>query len=206
MKFPMFAILAMTLLLAHADEPVRVIGPIAGGMPATPSAPLPTLEVAPEDILDTRVHEVAEGTITLQKIAPVELPPLPEAPALPVAQRGASAPALEPAPASPLFLVSATTHHSTSFNGSVRTRFQWRSEQGESFTAWSNVDANWLGGFTAFEASGIHYQFLLTLTNIDLDQAATNAATQGRSFTPPRHPRTPRHSRELSRHRRLALA
>lgn len=47
--------------LALADEAAHVVGTIADGTPTLPAAPLPKLDIAPEDVLATQVHDPNPG-------------------------------------------------------------------------------------------------------------------------------------------------
>ena len=58
----------------------RVIGEIPDGTPPPPQLSTPSFVVPAEDVLESKTHRQGGREITIQRIAPIELPPLVEAP------------------------------------------------------------------------------------------------------------------------------
>lgn len=113
--------------LAFAQETAHLVEPT---QPAVPAKPLPKLEVAPQDILSTKVKDLGDRNLIIQEIAPVDLPPPPDPPA-PVemtAERRAAFEArrLQFKQRRNLSL-SVTVFRSERYEGKVRTLFCWRS-------------------------------------------------------------------------------
>jgi len=75
LAIPCFGFLAS---ISFAQETAHVVGPITDGTLVAPAQPIPKLEIAPEDVLQTQVRDLGNRKITLRQISPIELPPLPD--------------------------------------------------------------------------------------------------------------------------------
>lgn len=58
----------------------QIIGRISDAPPSEPAPPPVKLVISPEDVLESKTVEVGERQITVEKITPIELPPVPEPP------------------------------------------------------------------------------------------------------------------------------
>lgn len=197
MNFRSFALVTLTLLvrLSLADEAPRIVDPIADGAPSEPAPELPKLDISPEDVIETKVRDLGERKITIQKVNPVELPPMPQ-PAPPVELTPQQIEELrsmrQDEKESILLMMSVTVYRSEHFDEGVRTQFRWWSrERGEDFEAWSNVNGNWLTGFANFETSNRIYAMLLGIGNYDIDGWKAALKSRGRDFNEPEIPDIP---------------
>lgn len=183
---PCFGLLAS---LSFAQEAASVLGPISDGSPS-PAAPPPfKIETAQEDILETKVREQGGRKIIIQKVTPVELPPIPEpvAPTKPTPEQRAAweARRLQMKKREFIFL-SATVYRSPRYPGGARTQFRlWSKDRKEPFEVWSNVDGQWMGGFANFQTPTTVYSVCMGIGALDVDRIETVWASKGRIYTPP---------------------
>ncbi len=142
----------------------------------------------PEEILDTKVHDLGERRLILQEVIPPPLPAPPPAPAPfdpsdPAAQQRLAAFQARYAD-SELIAFSATVYDH------AHTLLRWwpQDRPAEACTAWVNVDLNHLGGHIVVEHGGRRFRLNLGLGNEDTAKAAAAWARRGGSYQPPAIP------------------
>jgi len=179
--------------LSFAQETAHLTGPVSTGQPP-PAPPLAKLVIAPQDVLDSKSTDLGDRRITIQKVAPIELPAPAEAaavPAISAEQRTAFIARRQQAKPRVLLMMAVTIVHSESYSGDkFRTRIRWSSDDHtRQFEVISNIDGNWLGGgFSEFETATNHYSLFCSPGNEDVDRLSALMASKGRAYQPPAIP------------------
>ncbi len=168
----------------------RIIGEIPDGTPSEPAPPPAKLVVAPEEVLESKTVEVGERRITNEKIAPLELPPVPE-------------PAPPPDPLAPevqqqiqqlsakyrettFVFIGATIFHSADLPGPRTLVRVWDQESKTSYSCWSSANWNWLGGIGSFQGEdGQQYAFVMSHSNMDIDRWSEFMEERGKEYVAP---------------------
>lgn len=170
----------------------RILGNLPDGTPPPPEPLKPKFIVPARDILESKSHEQGGRTITVRKIAPIALPPPPEAPApidlndpavqQRIAERRANHPGWK------LLLVGATVYHSK--DGPARTLVRiWPQAQGEPITVWSSADFSLLSGIPTFTVSSGETAMLMMAWSVtNLDNANATQRKFARQFAAPAIP------------------
>lgn len=174
----------------------KIIGEIPDGTPSEPAPPPVKLVIAPEDVLESKTVEVGERQITMERIAPLELPPIPE-------------PAPPPDPLSPevqqqiqelsakyrettLVFLGATIFHSADLPGPRTLIRVWDQKSKTSYSCWSSANWNWLGGIGSFQGDdGQPYAFIMSHSNMDIDRWSEFMEERGKEYVPPTVPELP---------------
>jgi len=219
MKPAVGSIIGPILLLALAcpsvlaqEEPVteveiegeaKLLGKVADGTPPPPAPPRPMPEVK---ILSSSVRQEGGRTITMNRVAPPDLPPLPPPPEPPGEEE---LEALRQSPEYQAFLAEAQEHArktriafvSATVYDHEKTRLWWwvpgdreQNIEARSFRAWSNVDFFHLGGFGSYEYDGIQYMLIMGIggtTTEQLREWQRRAAEHGVEFELPVSPDLP---------------
>ena len=190
----------VTLLLVatiRAQEPARegavLIDPIAI-QPTSSDAPAPEPErliIAPEDILSSKVVHSEGQKFTIQEIVPIDLPPIPAAPApQPLTAEELAARDSRIAQADPqrTLMLSCTVYDGT------RTLITW-SSQGvtpvQTYKAWSNVNFHHYDSLRRFKKNSTTYMLMFMIGDEDTARAAARAARAGMTYSPPLIPELP---------------
>ncbi len=154
------------------------------------------LIIAPEEILESRVHDLGDRKITTEKISPIELPPIPAPPPPPDPLDPAvhaRMQALREKHAHTAFvLIGATVYNSTAFADGPRTRVTLRGKNGEVVTCWSSADWDLFTGTGSFmDSSGRAYALIMSHSSLDMDRWTEFVARRGGTFQPPVIPSIP---------------
>jgi hypothetical protein len=190
----------VTLLLVatiRAQEPARedavLIDPIAL-QPTSSDAPAPEperLKIDSEDILSSKVVYREGQKFTIQEIVPIDLPPIPAAPApQPLTAEELAARDARIAQADPqrTLMLSCTVYDDT------RTLITWNS-QGvtpmQTYKAWSNVNFHHFDSLRRFKKNRTTYMLMFMVGDEDTARAAARAARAGKTYSPPLIPELP---------------
>lgn len=176
-----------------AGQPAELLDPIVKEpvteQPAAP--PAPTLEVAPEDILSSKIVYRDGQKFTIQEITPVELAPLPEPPQQrqltpeQEAQRDARHAAMGQF-RSPM--LSCTVYDGT------HTQIRWTSQGKdpvETYAAWSNVNFHYFNSLNRFKKNDTTYTIIYGIGDTDTAKMAQLYTRRGKTYTPPAIPALP---------------
>lgn len=175
-------------------EPARTVGEIPDGTPPPPATPKPRLMIGPEDVLASKSIEQGEREITVQKVAPIELPtiPLPSAPPTPdSAEVQARIEAMrESHPGTRFAFVGATVFRSSKLSGGVRTSVQiWDPGTRKAYSCVTASDWSVLAGVGSLElADGSTLGLIMSQGAVDLDRWEQLAAARGHAYQPPEFP------------------
>lgn len=178
---------------ALIDGEASLIGGVADGTPAPPAPPRPLPEVR---VLNSSVRHEGGRTITMNRVAPPELPEPPPPKPLPELtdeeMEALLAQAQENARETRFALVSATVYDHE------KTLLRWwipgdreRNLEPREFQGWSNVDFFHLGGFHSFEYEGIEFLLIMALGGIDTEVWEARLALYGRELDLPESPELP---------------
>ena len=190
----------VTLLLVatiRAQEPARedavLIDPIAI-QPTSSDAPAPEperLKIDTEDILSSKVLYREGQKFTIQEIVPIDLPPIPAAPApKPLTAEELAARDARIAQADPQHTLMLSC---TVYDG-ARTLISWNS-QGvtpmQTYKAWSNVNFHHFDSLRRFNKNSTTYMLMFMVGDEDTARAAARAARAGKTYSPPLIPELP---------------
>ncbi len=200
--------IAYTLVLLAAIPPLlsqeapsktdaKILGHVADGTPSPPPPPIRRLVVEAEDILESKTTNLGDQRVTVQRIAPIELPPIPEPTPPPNIDDPETQERLRELGKkyrdTQILFVGATVYHSSTFENAPRTLVRmWDQKTKQYSTFWSSANWNWLGGFGSFEGDdGQQYMLIMSHSNMDIDRWSDFFARHGRKFTPPKVPEIP---------------
>jgi hypothetical protein len=195
MRFIILLCLVAALVL-HAQEPsietAVLIDPIAlEAASETPAVPQQGLEVPPENILESKVVYREGQKFTIQEIVPIDLPPIPAAPApKPLTAEELAARDARIAQADPqrTLMLFCTVYDGT------RTLITWNS-QGvtpmQTYKAWSNVNFHHFDSLRRFKKNRTTYMLMFIVGDEDTARAAARAARAGKTYSPPLIPELP---------------
>ena len=183
-------------LSLYAQEPssedAELIDPIVREAASeSPAAPQQGLEVPPENILESKVIHRDGQKFTIQEIVPIDLPPIPAAPApQPLTAEELAARDARIAQADPqrTLMLSCTVYDDT------RTLITWNS-QGvtpmQTYKAWSNVNFHHFDSLRRFKKNRTTYMLMFMIGDEDTARAAARAARAGKTYSPPLIPELP---------------
>lgn len=157
---------------------VRVVGEIPDGSPSAPPEPKPRLVFQPDDVVASRTKELGERIVTFQKIAPIELPPLPEPEPI---QEGAVLDsellqaAREYHQTHQFVFLGASAYVSSQNPDKPRSYVQlWpKRPNAEPIGIWVNANFLWLTGFAEVEAGDTVYSLLMAISSVEVDNPTT---------------------------------
>jgi hypothetical protein len=194
----------VTLLLVatiRAQEPAREDAVLIDSIalqPTSSDAPAPEperLKIDSEDILSSKVVYREGQKFTIQEIVPIDLPPIPAAPApKPLTTEELAARDARIAQADPqrTLMLSCTVYDDT------RTLITWNS-QGvtpmQTYKAWSNVNFHHFDSLRRFKKNRTTYMLMFMIGDEDTARAAARAVRAGKSYSPPLIPELPADSR-----------
>ncbi|MEO5716497.1 MAG: hypothetical protein ABIT37_23670 [Luteolibacter sp.] len=159
------------------DEPAasttaRILGTLPDGTPPPPEEPKPGFSVPAGKVIEREIVQEGGRRITLQRVAPIKLPPPLEAPRIDVAD-----PAIqqrvgdfsEEHPNTEFLFIGGSVFHSK--DSSVRTLVNLSPlGRGESVTFWSSADFGLLSGFSSFVGSdGITHSLMMAWSRQEVD-------------------------------------
>jgi hypothetical protein len=181
----------------EAAEPATLLSaPVTN---TTPAAEPTKLEVTPDEILATRTIVRPDQKITIQRIVPQNIDPLPAPPQLKElssaekAERTAKRAQHLP---HRIHMLSCTVHHLDE-SGVTRTHLRW-SSQGkdpvETFEAWSNVNFAHLSQTSRFQRDNTIHNCMFGIAEEHTRKAAARALLLGKSYAPPTIPTLPNDS------------
>lgn len=182
---------------AIENPPAAVIAdPVSAVTPESNAKIASKLVIAPEDILETKVHDIGDRRITTKKVAPIELPPVPAAPPPPdpldPAVQARMKALREKHAQTTFVLIGATVFRSAAFTDGQRTRLTIQGQKGGLVTCWSSADWELLGGTGGFvDQAGRKYGLLMTCSRMDLDRWTDFVARRGGKYDPPVVPNIP---------------
>lgn len=171
----------------------KITGEIADGTALEPSLPPTKLVVAPEDVLESKTVDLGQRQITTEKIAPLELPPVPE----PAPPPDPLAPEVqqqihelgEKHPDSTLVFIGATVFRSADLPGPRTLVRVWDQESKSSYSCWSSANWNWLGGIGGVQGEdGRQYVLIMSHGVMDIDRWSEFMEEQGKEFAAPALP------------------
>ena len=166
-----------------------VVLPVSADEPEPPAQePPPKIEFAPQDILETKVVDLGDRDMIIQRVVPPVLPeppppPSPDDPAV-VAWREAR---LQLYAGSEIISLSATVYdHSV-------TLLRWSPQglQGEELSAWVNVDLHHFGGRNLVTRNGRKFRLNLGIGDVDTAREAAVSLRRGEVYQAPAIPEFP---------------
>ena len=176
-----------------AGEPAELLDPIVKApIVQTEPAPEPKrLVIPPEDIISTEIIDANGQKITIQKVQPQELEPLPE-PAPPRALTP------EEEAARTARIAARGAHRNLIFSCTVydgeKTMIRWCSQDRqpvEYFTAWSNVNFHYFNSLGRFKKNDTTYSLMFGIGDTDTAKMASLYARRNAVYTPPVIPTLP---------------
>lgn len=173
----------------------RVIGEIPDGTPPPPQPPKPKFIVPAEDVLETKTLQQGGREITIQRIAPISLPPPVEVAPLidltdPLVQERIAR--FRAGRTHKVFLlVGATVYHLE--NSPPRTLVQiWPQAEGQPVTVWSSANFAFLSGISTFAgSSGETASLMMTWSVTNLERRNALQQKFARQFKAPEIPDLP---------------
>ena len=180
-----------------AGEPAELLDPIVKA-PIAPSEPAPEpqrLEIPPEDIISTKVIMADGQKITIQKVQPQELEPLPEPPPPRVLtpEEQATRDAARAARVAARGAYRNLMFSCTVYDGE-KTMIRWCSQGRqpvEYFTAWSNVNFHYFNSLGRFKKNDTTYTLMFGIGDTDTAKMASLYARRNAVYTPPVIPALP---------------
>lgn len=183
--------------VSEASQEARIVGTIPDGTPPPPAPPKPRLVIEPEDVLSSKSVEQGQRRITIEKVAPIELPPIPPPvaspdPAAPETQARVQA-AGETHANTRFAFVGATVYRSSKLSGGVRTEVRmWDPGTRKSITCVSSSDWSLFEGVGAMELTdGSTFALIMSQGAVDLDRWEQLYAAGGRTYQMPVFPDLP---------------
>ena len=170
-----------------APTAARLLDELPDGTPPTPEPPKPEFIVPAEDILESETHQEGGREITIQKIAPIDLPPPPEpaAPPVPITPEfQASIDAYQAAhPKSQTIHLGGTIYRSN--HAATRSRVTYWPAGEPPVTFWSSADFSLLSGFANFaDSQGDTRTLLMMWSAVDRDRLAAVMTKRGQPYQP----------------------
>ncbi len=184
-------------LTAPAPEvsTARIIGNLPDGTPPPPQPAKPGFSVPAADILETKIHEQGGRQITIQKIAPIALPPPPEVaisadPASPALLARIAALRAK-YPRNEIISLGATVYRSQDLPPRTLVRV-WPAGAEKAVNFWSSADFSLLSGVSSFVGSdGATRSLMMMWSTVDIDRITGLMAKHGRQYVPPAIPDFP---------------
>jgi hypothetical protein len=182
---------------AVEKRPSAVIAdPVSAMTQESPAKVVSKLVIAPEDVLETKVHDLGDRRITTQKLSPIELPLIPAPPPPPDPLDPAVQARMEALGAkyakTTFVMIGATVYQSASFPDGARTRLTIQGQKGGLVTCWSSADWELLGGTGGFvDQEGRKYALIMICSRIDLDRWADFVTRRGGNYVHPVVPAIP---------------
>ena len=171
---------------------VHVIGEIPDGTPPPPAAPKPRLVFGPEDVIASRVKDLGSRKITFQKVAPMELPPIPVPVKNPHSEVDPErmAQAREHYQKRQFVFLGASAYVSKKNPDKPRTyvRMWPQRKNAEPIGIWINANFLYLTGFSEFEAGDTIYSLLMAISATEVDNPAAIAGKFLRTTETPEMP------------------
>jgi hypothetical protein len=195
MKIKFIPLLLIAAIQAQEPtiSPATLIDPLVKE-PGAANAPAPEperLKIDSEDILSSKVVYREGQKFTIQEIVPIDLPPIPEAPApKPLTAEELAARNARIAQADPqrTLMLSCTVYEGN------RTLITWNS-QGvtpmQTYKAWSNVNFHHFDSLRRFKKNSTTYMLMFMIGDEDTARAAARAARAGKTYSPPLIPELP---------------
>ena len=195
MKTTFIPLLLIAALQAQepTSSPATLIDPLVKE-PGAANAPAPEperLKIDTEDILSSKVVYREGQKFTIQEIVPIDLPPIPAAPApklLTAEELAARDARIAQADPQRTLMLSCTVHDGT------RTLITW-SSQGvtpvQTYKAWSNVNFHHFDSLRRFKKNRTTYILMFMTGDEDTARAAARAARAGKTYSPPIIPELP---------------
>ena len=185
-----------------AGEPAELLDPIVK-VPIAPSKPAPEpqrLEIPPEDIISTKVIMADGQKITIQKVQPQELEPLPEPPPPRVLtpEEQATRDAARAARVAARGAYRNLMFSCTVYDGE-KTMIRWCSQGRqpvEYFTAWSNVNFHYFNSLGRFKKNDTTYTLMFGIGDTDTAKMTSLYARRNAVYTPPVIPTLPEDATE----------
>ena len=174
----------------------RILGEIPDGTPPPPAPPKPKFIIPKTAILEAATLRQGGRAITIQKIKPMALPPLPETDAAPSEVDIAAFKARVAAhramyPSKELICAGATVYRSKTSPARSLVRI-WPNVDNEPVEFWASADFGYLSGCPSFVGSdGNARSLFLMWTNADMDRDARSKAMRGLAYHPPEIPEFP---------------
>ena len=172
---------------------VTIVGDLTDGSPPPPPEPKPRLVFEPDDIIATRIKDLGERQVTFQKVAPIELPPIPE-PAPTVEGAGAQdfSDQLGDLKEHQFVFVGASAYVAADAPDQPRSYVRyWPTPGGEPIGLWINANLLWMTGFAEFETDEKVYSLLMAISRVDLQRQAEIATRFGQEHQAPEMPEFP---------------
>ncbi len=173
----------------------RILGNIPDGTPPPPQAPKPRFIVPADDIIDTKVHQQGGRKITVREIAPIALPPPPEAaPPVDITDQALQARIAERRARQPqhqfLYLGANVFRSGVS---PARSRVHlWLFGKGEPVVFWSSADFALIAGIGSFVGSdGMNRSLMMSWGVEDAARKRELHARHGKEYVPPTIPDFP---------------
>jgi hypothetical protein len=176
-----------------AGEPAELLDPIVK-VPVAPSEPAPEpqrLVIPPEDIISTKVIMADGQKITIQKVEPQELEPLPEPPpprVLTPEEEAARAARIAARGNFRNLMFSCTVYDGE------KTMIRWNSQGRdpvEYFTAWSNVNFHYFNSLSRFKKNDTTYSIMFGTGDVDTAKMTSLYTRRNVVYTPPVIPSLP---------------
>ena len=172
----------------------RILGDIPDGTPPPPQPPKPALIVASKDILATTTHQQGGRTITIQRIKPIALPPLPAPVSVKVditAIQAGLAEFREDYPDSGMLCLGASVYRFKDAPPRTLVTY-WPGGKGGCITFWSSADFALISGICSFIATdGFEREIFMMWGVEDVDSITEFRAAQNSEYQGPDIPDFP---------------
>lgn len=172
---------------------VKIVGDLPNGTPQSPPEPKPRLVFEPDDIVSSRSRNFGERQVTFQKVAPINLPPMPEpAPTVQGARNQDFSARLGDFKERHFVFVGASAFVAADAPDQPRSyvRF-WPTRGGEPVGLWINANLLWMTGFAEFETGEKVYSLLMAISRVELKRQADIATRFRQQYQAPGIPDFP---------------
>jgi hypothetical protein len=194
-SFPLIFASVFGALVAFAQDSPQVVDPIADSTSPGLESPPATLDIKPEDILSTKVRDLGDRKLVIQKVVPYDLSayaPSPES-VVSVAVDETPAKLPEAIRETEFVFIGATVYTSKDQPDQPRTLVQlWPQGSKEPITCWSSANWNWLAGFGSFQGTdGRHYALIMSHSTEDVERMEELHQRFGGTYQSPTPPEFP---------------
>lgn len=186
---------------ASQHDPTRLTSPVADGSPPEPEELEPRIIHSTDDVWNTKVSELGDRLVISHRVAPIDLPPLPEKSPAPALMEDVDS-NLTPEDSTPedktfsYIFIGASTYEFADSPDEARSFVQLWIRQGEKpVSLWTNANFLWLGGFSEFATGTRSHSMILASSAVKLDRLADFESSvprrEGHPVPPPFKPGEP---------------
>lgn len=156
------------------------------------ASPKPRLTTSSDDLLSSRTVDLGERRVTFERIRPLSLPPIPEAPAETPTQEAIEAMSSHVREATKdrrFTFVGATVYVTDEGPEAAKSLVRFWPNQGEApVSMWVNANMIWLGVTSQYESDEAVYDLMMLPTEYRIDLMQNAARLAGREWEAPKLP------------------